>query len=692
MKRLIFAILFLTQAVALAKPDFDSLKSIYYKAETDTAKVNILIDLIRFYNQTNTDSAKHFKDLLDNVSIKTNNPKGKVASMMLSGIKISIDGNFEKSNEELFKVAEIAKGKNLPEILTETYLTIAINYSRMSDYDKTTEYAKKSLELAEKHNYKRFIIRNYILLGILNFHLENYLNAISYYKQGMRLAEEINNLDLLSTLYANITTAYFKIKEMEKALEYSDKTIALYEVRKDKRSLGIAYHNRAAIYYDMEDYKEAHEWLTKSLEIKLDMNDKIGVAITYLAMSENYIKLEKHNDALATALKTVDTFKESNAKANLMKAYDLISQSYRNLKFHERAYEYLLKFNEIKDTLYKESKESAISEVNAKFELSEREKENEAYKHQTQRQFLIILIVLLALTIVALISILLYLKNRSMTKMNQLLNENKARIEEQNIELDSLNKELNNTIEELHEINSIKDKFFSIIAHDLRSPLSSYLQLMDMLIRDYTVYSDEERMEILLVLQESSNSTFALLEKLLLWAKLQRNQVILQSEPIDLNFLAMNIIEELKPNWKLKQLKIENKVSAGYFVNSDYDMISFVIRNLLSNAIKFTPNKNSISIFAIEKEDLTIVTVQDTGRGMPKDKINNLFRIDKAESTMGTNNERGNGLGLILVNDFIGKQGGEIWVESREGEGSSFSFSIPKRNGNSGSDISPIEE
>jgi len=237
--------------------------------------------------------------------------------------------------------------------------------------------------------------------------------------------------------------------------------------------------------------------------------------------------------------------------------------------------------------------------------------------------------------------------------------------------------ERKNAEKKLKELIATKDKFFNIIAHDLRSPFSSILGLSSLLKEKSEKYDDKELSDYVKYLDESAHNTFNLLENLLTWAKSQTNRLNCSFENQDLNQLVVVAFNNLKSNADNKNISINNEIAANVTVNVDVNMIITVLRNIINNAIKFTENNGRISISAKTDNTDVVVIIKDNGIGIEDDRIENLFKIDKNISTYGTNDEVGTGLGLILCKEFIEKHNGKIWAESELNIGSTFYFTIP---------------
>jgi PAS domain S-box-containing protein len=230
---------------------------------------------------------------------------------------------------------------------------------------------------------------------------------------------------------------------------------------------------------------------------------------------------------------------------------------------------------------------------------------------------------------------------------------------------------------ELVELNATKDKFFSIIAHDLKSPFSSILGFSELLNTNIDKYSHENIKLFANSINNSANLTYKLLENLLEWSQLQRGKITPNLQSHNLKNIVDDVIQLNSEMAVKKNIKLENKIIFNVSIQCDFDITKTILRNLISNAIKFTNSEGHVEIKQINKGAFIEIWVSDTGVGIMPDKIPYLFTIDQDVSTSGTANEKGTGLGLLLCKELVEKQGGEIWVESIVGSGSNFYFTIP---------------
>ena len=248
------------------------------------------------------------------------------------------------------------------------------------------------------------------------------------------------------------------------------------------------------------------------------------------------------------------------------------------------------------------------------------------------------------------------------------------------ISLRSAVKELEQKNEELKNVVANRDRFFSIIAHDLRSPFHGLKGIIELLTSNPGAYAPDEMNKFIQLLNKSVNSLFELLENLLEWAKIQRNDFTCEPSNFDINDLIKYCVSEVAAKADIKSLSIIYNPAMGFSTYSDHHFFTGLMRNLLSNALKFTHRGKSIRI-GIEQINTGFyeITVADEGTGIPEDKILNLFHNTNKYISSGTEGEPSSGLGLVLCREYAEKQGGRIWVESKLGEGSTFHFTIPLR-------------
>jgi len=238
-------------------------------------------------------------------------------------------------------------------------------------------------------------------------------------------------------------------------------------------------------------------------------------------------------------------------------------------------------------------------------------------------------------------------------------------------------KELEEHKQQLKELNATKDKFFSIIAHDLRNPVSALFNFSEFLESNINTISPDEFQQYLSIIHTTAKGLFDLLEELLLWANLQSNHYEFKPTNLQLFEEANSVVGLLSANAARKNIQMETNIDHKTLVYADHNMLHTILRNLLTNAIKYTPTNGLVKIYSQIDDNKAYITVSDTGIGLTKENIENLFRIDQQSSTPGTDGEPGTGLGLVLCKEMVERNNGNISVESEPDKGSSFTFILP---------------
>lgn len=276
----------------------------------------------------------------------------------------------------------------------------------------------------------------------------------------------------------------------------------------------------------------------------------------------------------------------------------------------------------------------------------------------------------------------LRLKESNHLLINELKEANEhleQKVVERTAALEKAFAEINEQKQELEELNATKDKFFSIVAHDLRTPMSSLAGFSSMLSNYGEQMSPEEIKNFSKKLHVSMKNALSLVENLLTWARTQMNKIDHTPKALNLNKVVEETVRQLENSAGGKQLKLEQTLEGDLQVFADEDHVRLVLRNLITNAIKFTETGGSITISARpEAGDTVLLSVSDTGVGMDEQRQEKLFKIGNTNSTNGTEGEKGTGLGLVLCKEFVEKNGGQIMVSSREGEGTTFTIRLPQ--------------
>jgi len=268
---------------------------------------------------------------------------------------------------------------------------------------------------------------------------------------------------------------------------------------------------------------------------------------------------------------------------------------------------------------------------------------------------------------------------QQLESQNALLQEKNEQLQREITERKRAEEQLKDLNQQLREANASKDRFFSIISHDLRGPFTALLGFSETVITCIDEYSKEKIKENMLRIRTSSEAIYTLLENLLAWSRLQQDMLEYSPRKISLDELTEDSIYLFEPGAGQKQITLRSVVQKNTTAYADSNMIDTVLRNLISNALKFTHTGDTIEVSAIQAGDHIEIAVSDTGIGISREDIPKLFQIDTQYTNIGTAGEKGTGLGLSLCKDLIEKNGGGIWVESEVGTGTTFKFTLPRR-------------
>jgi signal transduction histidine kinase len=237
--------------------------------------------------------------------------------------------------------------------------------------------------------------------------------------------------------------------------------------------------------------------------------------------------------------------------------------------------------------------------------------------------------------------------------------------------------EIENQRDELKKLNATKDKFFSILAHDLKNSFQSITGFSDVITRGFDEINDDRKKEFLKIIMDSSISASTLLENLLNWARTQTNQIKFEPSLFDLKDIVSQNILMLNVNARNKDISLTEDVSENLSVFADLNMVNTIVRNFLTNAIKFTPIKGKVNITSKIEDDRVLISVTDTGIGMDEETLSKLYMLDEFHNAEGTSGEKGTGLGMIVCKEFALLNGSDISIRSKKNEGSTFTFSLP---------------
>lgn len=584
------------------------------------------------------------------------------------GLIFSDLGHYEKSLDYFFQAMVIHEKCGNKEFLAPVLNNIGLVYQYQGEYQLAEQYHMRSLEIKNETDDKKGIAFTMNNLGVISQRQGNYVLALEYFKRAMALRKETSDNRELAITLTDLGFLYLDIDSLSLAQEHLEQAKEIYIAVDDQSGLARCYNILGKVYIEMSELNKANQMLNNSMEI----SERIGLIRT---VTQNY--------------KTMSELMA--ARGNYSRAYDLQNR-FIFLVDSISSYDSQRRMLEIQLIYEHERKDRELEIVKKTQQISSLSFE----KQILQRNFL-----LAAIILVLALLFLLYNRYLSIIKTNKQLEIQKEKISETNQKLLLLNRDLMKQKQKVDELNLMlketnqkllesekhlintnrtKDKFFSIISHDLRNPFASIVSFSRILKREIHELSHDEINELALELDKSVLKINNLLENLLQWSRAQTGKIDYRPEYIALKDIINENINLFSGNSREKEIQIKDGIGDDLVVFADMNMTNTVVRNLLSNALKYTRIGGTIELSSSIDSGKVYVSVADNGVGINPENLKKLFRIDTLHTTFGTSDEKGSGLGLLLCKEFIEKQGGEISLESTEGEGTTFTFSLPLEN------------
>jgi len=606
----------------------------------------------------------------------------KKADMLYnSGVDLLDEYKLEEAKEKFLQALPIYQTEKRFESIGNCYLNLGYVADMSSDFYTAIDYYSLAIENFKKIGFKEVLADAYNNIGIMHCLLYQYDKGLDYYLLSLEIEEDLDNDEGISYSLGNIGLVYRKLGNIEKAIEYYDKSVEIKKKLHDEHGLAVTYGNLGSLYmnidsvdkalnlfqfsYDLhfknddlegqayalhnigdayvhkEDYTEAIDFLNDALIIRKDFGDDKGQMSTYYSLAEayyglsNYPLFRKNIDLsfnLATELKQQD---------KLLQILFLYYEYYKNIGDLNLSLAYLEDFVELKDQIDEDLRAEQIIETQARFDTEKKEteiqemdveitnlqQEKEIQDLKIANDRLLKIFLGISVILVLVIAYVIYKRYLLRSRLNAVLKE-------KNIELE--------------ELNRTKNKFFSIISHDLSNYAALLESLSGMIERKHQLMDARKLSESLKTLSITAIGNKELIKNLLEWAIAQSRKIKLYPEQHKALLFVENIVNSLNQIANSKGIVL--KIDIGNNINfyADKNTIETVLRNLISNAIKFSSDNSTILIKAKPEIDTTMFSIKDYGIGMSKEDLEKLFRTDVDPKSIGDNINKGTGFGLIL--------------------------------------------
>jgi two-component system, sensor histidine kinase and response regulator len=573
----------------------------------------------------------------------------------------------EKSFRYIEEGLALAQAKNDKKYTAEFLAHLGNTNWYIGDYPNALYNILQALKINESLNNKKGIAKNLNSLGLIYDNQGDLKKALSYYEQAIELDKERNDSTKLSVMLNNIGVIYQKQRQLKKALVTFFEALATADRQDNKYLIGVSLNNIGDTYYEFQEYSASISWQKKALVIEQKIQDNEGIAYSYNAIGKVYSALNKLDSAeyyALTALAIATKYQFKPQIKEILLNLKGISFAKGNFK---KAIIYADSAMAMTENLFGEDKNKAINQLQQRYELGKKEteieslqKDNRIKEIQIENQHLWrnIWIINLGVAVAFILGLVFLYSQR--VKTNKRLNK--------------INQELNGKNQELHKLNATKDKLFSIISHDLRSPFGTLKSTLELMKEN--AFSPLEIEKVSSLLHQNVENISYTLDNLLQWSVSQMAGGEVRIEHIKLEDIMIETVNFYSEVARQKGIDlIILPTSPTIAVKADRNQLRLIMRNLLNNAIKFTFPKGKVTISAQIKEQEAEISVVDTGVGMSEERLNSLF-FPASRSTNGTSGEKGTGLGLLLVKDFVENNQGKITVHSTQYHGTSFTFTL----------------
>jgi signal transduction histidine kinase len=657
-----------TGLAQLPNPDrVPELKEKLANASNDSLRIQYLRSIS--FNLSYRDFKEAQKNLDQAEALANKNDWAWAKSLVFAdkGSAADTKGDYSNALEFNNKALQLDLQSNDSSSICNSYVNVGNSYLELGQYEEAYFYTQKAYQLASTIQDTLSAAIAMHNLAVLYSNLGRLDLALVHFNSTADLSTAVNDIE--GPAYNNHETgrAYIRVKDATKGLPFLNSSLA------SSKSMGLLnlvpkiYQSIAEAKFLTKDYAACLTYYDSAIASFEMLEHQFGQAESNLGKSRVYLAQGKFVEANQIALTSLKKAVDLKAQVLEFECHQLLSECAEKQGDFKNALLYNKRAQQTRDSLTSINMMSQVFENEFQMrsqrkdeEIASLSKQKDQSASELKRQEFLknIFAVVFALTIVLLYSV--YRSGRRKVEMNDLLLQHQAEIEKRT--------------QELEELNKVKDKFFSIISHDLRSPINSLAGLLDLMEKDQI--KAEELPALTKEMRIQFNHTKNLINNLLDWTLLQMNKVSTKKEKIGLKSLVDGNIKLLS-SMSTKKTNFINDIDESITPFADQNMINLVFRNLLLNGIKFTDNGGTIKVSALAEGDSIKVSVTDNGVGIAPEIQKVLFDKTTGYSTRGTANEKGTGLGLILCKEFIERNGGKIWLESEVGKGSTFFVTIP---------------
>lgn len=646
----------------------DSLTNEIAKTTSDSIRLVNLIELSKEYQFNDFTRARNLVEEAYQLAEAKNFIWGKLEALKQKSFLSTIRGDFVTALNYDKTRLPIAISSNDSIHITSSLNFLGNDYINLGEYDEAYYYFTQSYKIARaiKDSIQLAIALHNV--GIVFKELSQFDLSLDHFKLSSKISELSEDLDGPAYTLNEVGDVYFRKGEYDSAENALLNALTLTRQREIRILEPEIISRLARLYLSMDDFRRSSAYYD-TLEMLHDKTqNEFGLAEAQLGKGKLLLSQKEYDGASNLILEALSIAKRLDARSLEIDCLNTLSALSEGRGDYQNALMYNKQSKSLQDSLFSQDmmqkifQDQVARQTESKdlmiAELSETQA-RQALELKRQSFLRNIMVVVLALTVFLLFTV--YQSGQRRRRINKLLLEHQNEMKKRSLELEQL--------------NQVKDKFFSVISHDLRSPINALSAILDLMAKNQI--RPDELPKLTQELQLQFSHTKNLINNLLDWALLQMDKLRIQAVKVDLQALVADNFTLLS-SLHLKKIKLTNLIPEGTFAYADLNMTSLVFRNLILNGIKFTEPGGEIKVKVESQGNDLVVAVQDNGVGINPEVQKILFEKTSGYSTRGTANEKGTGLGLILCKEFVERNNGRIWVKSEEGKGSTFYFSVAK--------------
>ncbi|GAB3900552.1 tetratricopeptide repeat-containing sensor histidine kinase [Spirosoma agri] len=647
------------------------------KPQSDFTRAMLLIELGRTYTQLNLDSSWYFLRQAIDVSKRLPNKRILIRAYTSLATTYVVTGEHAKGLAILRQAEKVGRLYPFDSIQLDLQTRLTQVYRIQGNYEQALTLGLKLEKQVDRYPQLQSasLLTLYTELALTYEHQNNDSLALPYYLKANDYALKHKKKKSLIGTLGNLGEYYVTRKDFAKAEQYINESLRISREFNFNHSTAESLRNLGEIKQNQRHYTAAVGYYEQALSIQKQIGAKEFIGNIYIELAQSYIALKERPKALAYVEQSIDLFRQIQSAHYLHKALRLKSSLLEQQGSFKEALRSTRQAQVLSDSLTGLDKQKAIAQIQASFDLERKQNQIVNLKKdltlqqqasntiqlelklaQHQRTFLIVVSLLLLLII-----LITYINYNKLKQAQQLLRQQKDEIVRQT--------------DQLVELHKTKDQLFSIISHDLRSPLIRLKQDIHQLL--INVHSENRQMVSSLTgIEQKTDNVLALLMTLLDWAFVQFKGFQTTLQVLNLADLVTPVFGHFADRLNQKQITVINQIEADTIVFADKQQLGIVLRNLVDNAIKFTPVQGYIRLLTIEHADSIELQIRDTGIGMSPELVGQLF--SQPEVRQGTQEEEGTGLGILISQELLSKQKGTLAVDSKPNKGTTVKVTLAR--------------